>query len=123
MGTKNENYSIAGIIPEYKARKLGMKETTPIWISDYTKKHIGNKHKVELMQRKTTAFEFVHKVVSNFNNAFRQDDGTIILTLGNNRKRMVTYIKLQISKENFWRVKSAHIRDEKELERYQQIYP
>ena len=115
---QEENWHIVGVNPESVAKHIGMKGRTPVWISEKTTKHIAEKHKRELAQFKTTALAFVHNVVSGFNNAYKQSDGTVVLSISGIVRSMVVYIKLELATENYWRVKSAHIRNNVELDNY-----
>lgn len=118
----NENWHIVGCIQENVAKKLGMQGRTPIWINDKILKHIEDRHGRELSNMRTSAQAFIHRVVSGFNNAYLQKDGTILLAVVGGQKSLCTYIKLEHATENYWRVKSAHIRSNSELARYKAIW-
>ena len=117
-----ENWHIVGVIPETVARHIGMKGKTPVWISEKIAKHIADKHRQELAQLRTTALAFVRKVVVDFNNVYKQADGTVVLAAVGTIKSMVVYIKLELASENYWRVKSAHLRESVDLDRYNQLW-
>ena len=108
-----ENWHIVGTISESKARNIGLSEKTPVWISDRIAKHIVDEHPE--IKTAAAATTFAHRVVSNFGSAYRQDDGTMVLAVKGVKTSMVTYIKLELASENYWRVKSAHIRKTDEL--------
>lgn len=110
---QEENWHIVGAIPEEKAKEIGLVGKTPVWISQRIARHIVDEHPE--MKTESGATSFAHKVVSNFNSAYRQADGTIVLVVKGAKSSMVTYIKLELATENYWRVKSAHIRKTNEL--------
>lgn len=107
---QEENWHIVGVIPEAIAKQIGLGEKTPVWISDKIAGHIADSHGKELSQLRTTAIAFVHRVISGFNSVRRQKDGTMVLAIEGTNTAMVTYIKLELANDNYWRVKSAHIR-------------
>ena len=119
---QEENWHIVGVISESVAKYIGMKGRTPVWISEKTTNHIAEKHKRELAQLGTTALAFVRKVVVNFNNVYKQVDGTVVLAIEGTIKSMVVYIKLELASDNYWRVKSAHLRDSVDLDNYTQLW-
>lgn len=108
-----ENWHIVGYISENKAKNIGLSEKTPVWISEKIANHIVDEHPE--MKTAAAATSFAHDVVSNFGSAYRQDDGTIVLAIKGVVKSKVTYIKLELASENYWRVKSAHIRPNDQL--------
>jgi len=115
---QEENWHIVGAIPEEKAKEIGLAGKTPVWISERIAKHITDGHP----EMKVSATTFAHSVVRNFNSAYRQDDGTILLAIKGVVNSMVTYIKLELASENYWRVKSAHTRPTKQLDRFNLIW-
>ena len=108
-----ENWHIVGTISKSKAKNIGFAEKTPVWISDRIANHIVDEHPE--MKTAPAATTFAHGVVTNFNSAYRQDDGTIVLAIKGVVTSKVTYIKLELASENYWRVKSAHIRQTDQL--------
>lgn len=122
MERKKENWHIVGVISATVAQQIGMTDKTPVWISDKIVAHINNRHGREFSNMKTTVFAFVHRVISSFTDAYQQKDGTVLLAIKGGQKSMCTYIKLEHAEENYWRVKSAHIRDNEELVRYKPIW-
>ncbi len=118
----NENWHIIGTIPENIAKQIGMGATTPVWISDKAIQHITKHHGSEFQKKNTTVPAFVHKVVTGFDNVYRQSDGTLLLAIEATKTAMVTYIKLELATENYWRVKSAHIRKLSELNKFPNIW-
>jgi len=111
---QEENWHIVGTISEGVAKEIGLGAKTPVWISDRIAKHILDEHPE--MKTSAAATAFAHNVVSNFTSAYSQDDGTIVLAIKGASKAMVTYIKLELASENYWRVKSAHIRPNEQLD-------
>lgn len=119
---QEENWHIVGVIPEHIAKQIGLDKKTPIWISDKIVRHIDNNHGMELRKRNTTALSFVHRVVNNFDNVYRQADGTLILAIESEKTAMVTYIKMELATQNYWRVRSAHVRKITELSNYSHLW-
>jgi len=113
-----ENWHIVGTIPETVAKHIGMRGKTPVWANDKIIQHIDSRHHKELIQHKTTALAFVCRVVGGFNSVYQQKDGTLVLAIENAVKSMVAYIQLEKASENYWRIKSAHMRDSVELYSY-----
>lgn len=107
---EDENWHIVGVIPEGKAKQIGLDGRTPIWIKDKIITHIKDGHTKELGKMKTTPVALAHKVVANFDCAFRQKDGAIMLAIRGVKTSLVTYIILELDDDNFWRVRSAHQR-------------
>lgn len=117
-----ENWHIVGVIPESVASHIGMKGKTPVWISETIAMHIADRHRRELAQLRTTALAFVRKVVVGFSDVYKQSDGTVVLAVAGTVKSMVVYIKLELATDNYWRVKSAHLRDTVDLDRFTQLW-
>ncbi len=113
---ESENWHIVGTISEGVAKEIGLNAKTPVWINDRIIKHIIDEHPE--MKTPDAATSFAHKVVSNFDTVFTQKDGTLVLAIEGVGKSMVTYIKLELASENYWRVKSAHIRPTSQLYSY-----
>ena len=118
----NENWHIIGTIPENVAKEIGMVATTPVWISDTVIRHIAKNHGREFHKKNTSVSAFVHKVVAGFDNVYRQSDGTLLLAIEATKTAMVTYIKLELATQNYWRVKSAHIRKLSELNKFSHLW-
>lgn len=119
---QEENWHIVGSIPANIAKQIGMTDTTPVWISDRIIRHITKQHGNELQKGNTTVASFVHKVVNNFDTVYRQQDGTLLLAIEKSKTAMVTYIKLELATENYWRVRSAHIRRLSELNNFIHVW-
>lgn len=119
---EKENWHIVGTIPEQIANKIGMDGKTPIWISDKITEHIEKRHGEDFKKRGTSAIAFIHKVISGFSSAYRQSDGTIVLAIESGKTSYVTYVVMELSKLNFWRVKSAHYRNASQLHKYTIIW-
>lgn len=115
---QEENWHIVGSIPKTTAKQIGLSDRTPIWINDKILRHIEDNHRPELARMRTTAVAFVHKVVSNFDSVRKQSGDTLLLAIEGVSTSMVTYIKLERASENYWRVKSAHIRPTEQLNKF-----
>ena len=115
MKKEEENWHIVGTIPEGKAKQMGFAGKTPIWIKDDIIEHIKRDHGKELAQMKTTPIALAHRIVANFDCAFRQNDGAIVLAIKGVKTSLVTYIILELDGDNFWRVRSSHPRPTMQL--------